>query len=60
MKCKSCGTNLNECKRCGKRWVQYGTKKPQRCADQACRTPYWDKDYKFEKSKKNSKKKKAR
>jgi hypothetical protein len=29
------------CSRCGWRWVPYGRAVPARCANQTCRSPYW-------------------
>jgi hypothetical protein len=31
------------CSRCGWTWVPYGRKRPARCANATCRSPYWDK-----------------
>jgi hypothetical protein len=30
------------CLRCGWTWVPYGRKLPERCANQRCRSPYWN------------------
>ena len=30
------------CLRCGWTWVPYGRATPARCANQTCRSPYWN------------------
>ena len=29
------------CQRCGRSWIPYGRRLPQRCANPTCRSPYW-------------------
>lgn len=35
------------CQRCGWTWVPYGRRVPARCANQACRSPYWNRPRKL-------------
>lgn len=39
------GLQTNKCLRCGHEWVAR-TKKPVKCPNQKCQSPYWNKEKK--------------
>lgn len=38
------GLPVLKCKRCGHEWYPRSRKKPDRCANKKCNSPYWDKE----------------
>lgn len=56
--CPKCGRDLNcrhcefeyKCLRCGYEWNSLKNEPPLRCANSACRSPYWDKPRKEKKN----------